>query len=103
MFHLKGCMYGTSRTRQNQLDYASVQAKKASAALAASSAQCDVAAATARHAAHAVQDAEIALANARRAADAVQVMLQAKQAQGLDSHAEELKSMAQMHDNEVHR
>ena len=80
-----------------------LQAREATSTLAAASTQCVDAAAAAQRAANAVQDAESALADARRAADAVQVMLQAKQAQGLQSQAEELAAMAQMHANEVHR
>lgn len=80
-----------------------LQAREATSTLAAASTQRVDAAAAAQRAANAVQDAENALADARRAADAVQVMLQAKQAQGLQSQAEELAAMAQMHANEVHR
>lgn len=80
-----------------------VQTKAAGDDLDAVKVRCDEAAAAAQNATDEVQEAESTLADARRAADAVQVMLQAKQAQGLQTQAQELEGMAQTHENEVHR
>jgi hypothetical protein len=80
-----------------------VQVEKEAAGLVVLEQKQEEADCAAKAAAQAASQAEAALAEAQRVADAIQVLLQMKRAQGVQSQTQELEIMAQKQDNEVHR
>lgn len=65
--------------------------------------RCKEAASAAQRATEEDEAAVKALADARRSADAVHVLLQTKKSQGLETQAQELEGLSQIHDNLVHQ